>query len=185
MAAAAAVATMLVMASACGMTPAGDDPATPSADGAPQDATPPAGGPSPGSAGATPPGREPGRPPADPAPLLDGTRWTVETVIVDGAANPVPASPSVSAWLAFEGGRFIAGTGCGEVEGRVQVSEGQLRFSDVVHAIPVHCPEEFAQADRVMRELLDREATFALAGGQLRLDHPSGIGLRLRAEGPA
>jgi hypothetical protein len=85
----------------------------------------------------------------------------------------------------IDGGTFFAVTGCGEVEGRVRVGAGQLRLSDVTHAIPVHCPAEFAQADLVMRELLATEASFAVDAGRLRLDHPSGVGLRLHAGQPS
>src|SRR5690606_21957323 len=128
---------------------------------------------------ATPPPRP--DPDDDPATPLDGTRWTVDTVIVDGAALAVPAGPSGPASLTIDRGRFLAITGCGEVEGRVRVDGGVLRFSDVTEAIPIHCPDEFAPADRVMRELFTTQARFTVASGQLRLDHPSGNGLRLHA----
>src|SRR5690606_29608248 len=126
-AAAAAVAvaagTVLFMISACGGggEPGGDG-AAPAGRGTPADhATGPpptegAGGPGTnGGADATPPPRPD---PDDPTTPLDGTRWTVDTVIVDGATLAVPAGPSGSAWLTIEGARFRAVTGCGEVEGR-------------------------------------------------------------------
>ncbi|HLV58071.1 MAG TPA: META domain-containing protein [Natronosporangium sp.] len=189
-AAAAAVAvvagTVLFMISACGGggEPGGDG-AAPAGRGTPADhATGPpptegAGGPgTDGGADATPPPRPD---PDDPTTPLDGTRWTVDTVIVDGATLAVPAGPSGSAWLAIEGARFRAVTGCGEVEGRVRIDGGVLRFSDVTEAVPIHCPDEFAPADRVMRELFTTRARFAVTSGQLRLDHPGGNGLRLHA----
>jgi heat shock protein HslJ len=185
---AVAATTVLIMASACGggVVPPSDDRATPPGGGTPAGhagaATPPGGGTPAGGADATPT-EQPDRA-ADPAPPIDGTRWTVDTVIIGGVAVAVPAGPPGSAWLTIDGGTFFANTGCGEVEGRVRVGDGHLRFSDVTHTIPVHCPAEFAQADLVMRELLTSEATFAVEGGQLRLDHPSGIGLRLNAGRP-
>jgi heat shock protein HslJ len=181
-AAAVAATTVLIMVSACGsVTPPGDERATPAAG---ERATPAAGETPAGGAGATPT-EAPDRAAADPAPPTEGTRWTVDTVIIGGVAGPVPAGPSGSAWLMIDGGTFFAVTGCGEVEGRVRVGDGHLRFSDVTHAIPVHCPAEFAQADMVMRELLASEAAFAVEAGRLQLDHPSGIGLRLHAGQPS
>lgn len=174
-AATAAATTVLIMAVACGgggETP-GEGESTPAG-------RTPSGGETPGGTPpATSPGREPGPPTADPS--LEGTRWTVDTVITTGAEMPVRAGPANSAWLEISGGTFHAVTGCGEVEGRVRIGDGELRFADVMHTIPIHCPDEFAQADRVMRELLDREARYAVEAGRLRLDHPSGIGLRLHA----
>jgi heat shock protein HslJ len=179
-----AATTVLIMVVACG----GGGNAPGEGDATPGGGTPP-GGEAPGrtplgggTPSHTPPGAEPGPPIADPS--LEGTRWTVDTVITVGAEIPVPAAgPAHSAWLEIGGGTFYAFTGCGEVEGRVRISGGELRFSYVIHAIPVHCPEEFAQADQVMRELLDREARYAVEAGRLRLDHASGIGLRLHAGG--
>lgn len=185
-AAAMSVGTMVLLISAClgGAPPPDRGSAGPAGGEAPPDHAadePPAdhasGAPPADGSGATP-----DRPPAGPGRTsLDGTRWTVDTAIVDGTAIPVPAGPSGSAWLAIGDGRFRAVTGCGEVEGRVRADGGTLRFSDVTEAIPIRCPAEFAPADRAMRELLTSEATFAVESGQLRLDHPGGTGLRLHA----
>ena len=184
--AAAVAGTVLAMISACGGggEPGGNGTA-PTGGGTPAEY--PTGSPpsdragTPGTDGGTDATPPPRPAPDNPAAPLDGTRWTVDTVIVDGATLAVPAGPSGSAWLTIEGARFRAVTGCGEVEGRVRIDGGVLRFSDVTEAVPIHCPDEFAPADRVMRELFTTRARFAVTSGQLRLDHPGGNGLRLHA----
>lgn len=186
-AAAVAATIVLIMVSSCGggAAPPGESGATPAGSETPSDhagaATPPDEEIPSHHVRATP-AEEPDR---AAAPSIDRTRWTVDAVIVGGEAIPVPAGPSGSAWLMIDRDTFSAVTGCGEIEGRVRVGDGHLRFSDVTHAIPVHCPAEFAQADLVMRELLASEATFVVEAGQLRLDHPSGDGLRLHAGQPS
>ncbi len=97
----------------------------------------------------------------------------------------MPSGPDNSAWLVVHGETFYAFTGCGEVEGRVRITADELVFSDVVHAIPIHCPEGFGRADEVMREVLSTRTRYAVEDGRLRLDHASGQGLRLYAGGPS
>lgn len=172
-------ATLLVMVAGCG-----DGDTTPGDGAAPTSGTPTS--PAPGTP-PSPSGPEPPPPPTAPQPLptLVGTRWTVDTVIWRGEAITVPAGPDNSAWLVVHGETFYAFTGCGEVEGRVRITADELIFSDVVHAIPIHCPEGFARADEVMREVLSTRTRYAAEDGRLRLDHSDSLGLRLYAGGPS
>lgn len=119
---------------------------------------------------------------ADPDRPLAGTRWLIDTVVSPAAASSLPAAAEGTAWLLIEGETFQASTGCRDLSGRVSVEGGRISFHDVVQTDLV-CADELAGIDEVIRTVLSSSVEFTVEADRLRLDHPEGLGLSLRAEG--
>lgn len=118
---------------------------------------------------------------ADPDRALEGTRWLVDTIVTGDAASSMWAGTEDSAWLVIEDGRFTASTGCRDVDGRVDVSDDRLRFSDAVQTDPL-CPPELVDVDEVMLTILTGDVEYEIEAARLRIDHPDGVGLGFHAD---
>ena len=118
---------------------------------------------------------------ADPDRPLEGTRWLVDTVISGEAASSMWAGTEGSAWLLVEGGRFTASSGCRDYEGSVEVSEGSLRFGEVVQTDPI-CGEEFAGVDEAMQAIFAGETEYSIEADRLTLTGSDDVGLGLHAD---
>jgi len=66
---------------------------------------------------------------AEPDLPLEGTRWTLETVITGEVASQQAGSEKM--WITFNGGRVTGFTGCNELQGVVAQDNGKLTFGDI------------------------------------------------------
>ena len=118
---------------------------------------------------------------ADPDRPLRGTKWVVDTIVEGDAASSVP--PGVEAWVTFEDGkRFSGNTGCNGMGGNSVVDEGAstITFSEVI-STKMACDDDRMRVERAVTETLDGKVAYQIDADSLRLDHPAGRGLRLRA----
>ena len=118
---------------------------------------------------------------ADPDRPLQGTRWVVDTIIEGDSASSVPAG--VEAHLVFDGGGRVGGsTGCNEVGADAAVNGDTITFSDVV-TTDMACDPDRTRLERAVLAVLDGEVPYEIEADVLRLTHPRGKGLGLRAAG--
>lgn len=110
---------------------------------------------------------------ADPDRPLEGTRWSVDTIISGEVASSMWAGTEGSAWFVVEGERFTASSGCRDFEGDVEVGEDTLRFGDVVQTDPM-CAEEHREVDEAMQAIFGGEVEYSIEAGRLTFTQTGG-----------
>jgi heat shock protein HslJ len=117
---------------------------------------------------------------ADPDRPLRGTRWVVDTIVGSQAASSVPAG--AEAYLVFGDEGFTGSTGCNQMSGTsaVDSASGRITFSDVI-STKMACDDDRMRLERAVVSVLDGQVAYDIEADRLRLDHPSGNGLGLRA----
>jgi heat shock protein HslJ len=117
---------------------------------------------------------------ADPDRPLRGTRWVVEGVVEGDAVSSVPAG--AEAHLVIDGAKdsFGGNAGCNQMGGTARPSERTVTFSDVI-TTKMACQDDRMRLESAVLAVLDGEVTWKIEADALRLDHPNGRGLILRA----
>jgi heat shock protein HslJ len=118
---------------------------------------------------------------ADPDRALRGTKWVVDTIVEGDTASSVPSG--VEAFVTFEdGNRFSGNTGCNGMGGNSVVDEGAstITFSEVI-STKMACDDDRMRVERAVTDTLDGKVAYSIDADVLRLDHPGGRGLHLRA----
>lgn len=110
---------------------------------------------------------------ADPDRPLEGTQWSVDTIISGEVASSMWAGTEGSAWFVVEGERFTASSGCRDFEGDVEVGEDTLRFGDVVQTDPM-CAEEYREVDEAMQAIFGGEVEYSIEAGRLTFTQTGG-----------
>jgi heat shock protein HslJ len=119
---------------------------------------------------------------ADPDRPLEGTQWSVDTIISGDVASSMWAGTEGSAWFVVEGERFTASSGCRDFEGNVEVGEDTLRFGDVVQTDPM-CAEEYREVDEAMQAIFGGEVEYSIEAGRLTFTQTGGeVGLGLHED---
>lgn len=122
---------------------------------------------------------------ADPDRPLVGTLWIVDTLIdgevASSTVSTVGADTPDATLQIVEEGAVLGSTGCNQFRGSATVSGSTITFGEVI-ATRRACEPEVTKVERHILAVLDGEVRFGIEGGQLRLDHPGGKGLVLRAD---
>lgn len=116
---------------------------------------------------------------AEPDVAIEGTKWVVDTIVDGQVASSTPAGGIASVLL--ERGTAAVSTGCNEGSAPYQLAGTKIGFGDVVITKKA-CEPDLAQLEQAVLAVLQGEVEFAVDADRLRLDHPSGKGLQLRAE---
>ncbi len=119
---------------------------------------------------------------ADPDRPLQGTRWVVDTIVDGQVASSVPAG--AEAYLVFSERGFTGSTGCNQMSGASTVDStgATITFSDVI-STKIACEDDRMRLEGAVLSVLDGKVAYDVESDRLRLDHPSGRGLGLRASG--
>lgn len=116
---------------------------------------------------------------ANPALPLEGTHWTVDTVVHGQAASSTP--PGATATLDFKGDTVAVDTGCNTGSGSYQELGDKIRFGPIATTKKA-CEPEIMSLEQAVTTVLDGTVTYAIDADQLTLTHPSGTALRLRGQ---
>ena len=116
---------------------------------------------------------------ADPDRPLTGTLWTVETLIDGNAASSIPIG-AVAHFTINPDGAFRGNTGCNQMGGTAVVTSTAIRFSGVF-TTKMACEPDRMRLEQAVLDVLRDEVTCRIDADSLRLSHPSGRGLVLRA----
>jgi heat shock protein HslJ len=119
---------------------------------------------------------------ADPDRPLQGTRWVVEEIVDGSTASSVPAG--AEAYIVLKNDGFTGSTGCNQMSGASAVDPAArtITFSDVI-TTKIACDDDRMRLERAVLAVLDGKVAYSIEADRLRLDHPGGNGLGLRASG--
>lgn len=117
---------------------------------------------------------------ADPArPLID-TEWTVDTLVEGESASSTPAG-TPPATVTFGKDRVEVFGGCNGGSAAYRV-EGDTITIEALMMTRKACAPDIMRLESAVVGVLDGSVTYTVESDVLTLDHPSGKGLRLRAE---
>ena len=117
---------------------------------------------------------------ADPDRPLVGTRWVVETIVDRDIASSVPQGATAYAILGSDG-TFVGSTGCNEMGGSATPASKTIRFANVF-TTKMACQQDRMRLEQAVLTVLRDEVGYEIEADLLRLRHPTGKGLDLRAE---
>lgn len=117
---------------------------------------------------------------ADPDRPLTGTRWIVESIIDLDTASSIPQR-AVAHLLVNADGSFTGTTGCNQMGGAAVITKTAIRFSDVF-TTKMACEPDRMRLEQSVLDVLRADVNYEIEADLLRLRHPSGKGLDLRAE---
>lgn len=117
---------------------------------------------------------------ADPARALVGTVWTVDTLVDGEVASSTPAG-APPATVTFEKDRVDVFAGCNSGSANYRSSDDTITIDALVLTRKA-CEPGIMRLESAVTGVLDGTITYEIESDVLRLDHPSGKGLRLRAE---
>jgi heat shock protein HslJ len=103
---------------------------------------------------------------AEPDLPLDGTKWSLETVITGEVASHQAGSEK--AWITFNGERVTGSTGCNELQGVVARDNGKLTFGDLVTTRRA-CVGDGAALESAFLDTLKGEVTYEIDSSRLKL----------------
>jgi heat shock protein HslJ len=103
---------------------------------------------------------------AEPDLPLDGTKWSLETVITGEVASHQAGSEK--AWITFNGERVTGSTGCNELQGVVARDNGTLTFGDLVTTRRA-CVGDGAALESAFLDTLKGEVTYEIDSSRLKL----------------
>jgi heat shock protein HslJ len=114
---------------------------------------------------------------AEPDLALDGTKWSLSSVITgDVAAHQ---AGSERAWLTLNGERVTGSSGCNEFQGMVARDTGSLTFGELATTRRA-CTGDAAKLETTLLNSLKGELSYELDGNSLKLRR-SGDGLDFTA----
>jgi heat shock protein HslJ len=115
---------------------------------------------------------------AEPDLALDGTKWSVETVIEGEVASH--SMGSEKAYLTISGERVTGSTGCNEVQGIVARTGDKLTFGELRTTLRA-CTGDAATLEKAVLGVLKGEVSYTIDSNRLKLRSPNGSGLDLTA----
>jgi heat shock protein HslJ len=115
---------------------------------------------------------------AQPDLGVDGTRWTLNSVISGDAVGNFAGSDK--AWMALNGERVTGSTGCNDFQGTVARSTGKLTFGELATTRRA-CPGQAATVEKALLNGLKGEVSYKVDGSTLQLRSSTG-GLDFIAE---
>lgn len=102
---------------------------------------------------------------------LDGTRWTLSSVISGDTVGHFAGSENV--WLTLNGERVTGSTGCNDFQGMVARSPGKLTFGELATTRRA-CAGNTATLESQLLKGLKGEVTYHISGATLQLRSAGG-----------
>jgi heat shock protein HslJ len=103
---------------------------------------------------------------AEPDLPLDGTKWTLETVITGEVASHQAGAEK--AWITLSGERITGSTGCNELQGVVARDNGRLTFGDIATTRRA-CAGDAATLESALLNGLKGNVTYEIDSNRLKL----------------
>ncbi len=107
---------------------------------------------------------------ADPDRPLDGTTWTIDTVLTSMAASTVPLG--ITPTLVFDGAEVQVDTGCNTGSAPATIDGQQITFGPLI-LTEVACSDEVGAFEAHLVETLSGTRTFSVTADHLQLSDPS------------
>lgn len=114
---------------------------------------------------------------ADPDRPLEGTTWFLDGIVEGGSVSSVP--PDVTGSLHVEP-ESIGFRVCNEGSAELTLGEGELTIGELEHT-EMACDEATMAVEAAVVATLAGRISYTIEAGTLRLTHPQGHGLVLRA----
>lgn len=115
---------------------------------------------------------------AQPDKQLDGTKWTLESVIAgQTASHPAGAG---GAHLTISGERIVGATGCNDFEGIAAHTAGKLTLGELT-VTAVGCLGDRGKLEKDVLAVLHGELTYTIEANRLQLRAADGNGLDFTA----
>ncbi|MEU4288631.1 META domain-containing protein [Kribbella sp. NPDC026596] len=108
---------------------------------------------------------------AEPDVALDGTRWSLETVITGDAATNYAGSQNV--WMTLNGERVTGSTGCNDFQATVARATGKLTFGELATTRRA-CTGDAARLETVLLTALKGEVGYEVDANRLKLRTSTG-----------
>jgi heat shock protein HslJ len=108
---------------------------------------------------------------AEPDVALDGTKWTLETVITGDAASHYAGSEKVT--MTLNGERVTGSTGCNEFQGMVARATGRLSFGELATTRRA-CAGDAATLETTLLNALKGDVTYEIEANRLKLRTSTG-----------
>lgn len=108
---------------------------------------------------------------AEPDLALDGTKWTLQTVITGEVASHHAAAGEV--WITLNGERITGSTGCNELQGVVARGTGKLTFGEIATTRRA-CAGDAASLENTLLTTLKGEVSYEIDSNRLKLRTPTG-----------
>ncbi|MEU4391286.1 META domain-containing protein [Kribbella sp. NPDC023855] len=115
---------------------------------------------------------------AQPDKPLDGTKWSLETVISGETASHTVGSEK--AYFTISGERITGSTGCNHFQGIVAKSGDKLTFGELSSTRKA-CVGEEGKLEQTVLAALKGERTYSIEADRLKLRAPDGNGIDLTA----
>lgn len=115
----------------------------------------------------------------EPDLALQGTKWTVDTLVDGEVASSTPAA--ASAWLMFDKDTVQVSAGCNSGSGSYSVSGNTLRI-DAVATTRKACEPDVMSLENAVLAVLQGEVSYSIDSDRLTLKQPAGKGLQLRGQ---
>jgi heat shock protein HslJ len=102
----------------------------------------------------------------EPDLALDGTKWSLETVISGETAAHQAGSEKV--WITLNGDRVTGSTGCNELQGKVARDTGKLTFGEIATTRRA-CPGDAGKLEQTLLATLKGDVTYEIDSNRLKL----------------
>ena len=102
----------------------------------------------------------------EPDRALDGTKWSLETVISGETASHQAGSEK--AWITLNGDRVTGSTGCNELQGKVARGTGTLTFGELATTRRA-CPGDDGKLEETLLTNLKGDVTYEIDSNRLKL----------------
>ncbi|MGW1341971.1 META domain-containing protein [Kribbella sp. NPDC002412] len=103
---------------------------------------------------------------AEPDLALDGTKWSLETVISNDTAAHQAGSEKV--WITINGERVTGSTGCNELQGKVAQATGKLTFGELATTRRA-CPGDAGKLEQTLLSGLKGDVSYEIDSNRLKL----------------
>ena len=108
---------------------------------------------------------------AEPDLALDGTKWSLDTVITGEVASHQAGSEK--AWLTLNGERVTGSTGCNELQGKVARGTGTLTFGELATTRRA-CAGDAAKLETALLNGLKGQVSYEVDSNRLKLHTSTG-----------
>ncbi|TCN38747.1 META domain-containing protein [Kribbella orskensis] len=113
---------------------------------------------------------------AEPDKPLDGTKWSLETVIAGETASHSVGSER--SYLTISGERVTGSTGCNDLQGIVARTGNKLTFGELSVTLKA-CTGDAAALEKAVLAALKGEVSYSIEANRLKLRTPDGNGIDL------
>ncbi|TDD25244.1 META domain-containing protein [Kribbella turkmenica] len=103
---------------------------------------------------------------AEPDLALDGTKWSLETVVSGETASHQAGSEKV--WITLNGDRVTGSTGCNELQGKVARDTGKLTFGEIATTRRA-CAGDAGKLEQTLLGTLEGTVTYEVDANRLEL----------------